>query len=196
MAINVTKFMVSNDLRSIELDVNVDAGTITSIGLWNDATYNNPEHLEDFSSLLVGTGTSESIVLDSVALAGTLNQAIDLTGIYFMKITSSGGDSIIVATVSLTQWYILQARLVANIDLSCLNCNANFQNALLLDLYVEAVKNALLIGRYKDAIEHLKKLRITTDINNCDECNDIEALVSTAGNIVSVGVIDCILTTT
>ena len=37
MAINVTKFMVSNDLRSLELDITCDAGaTITSIALWNE----------------------------------------------------------------------------------------------------------------------------------------------------------------
>lgn len=194
MAINVTKFMVSNDQRSIELDMNVDSGTFTSIGLWNDQTYNNPENLEDFSSLLSGLSNTESIVLDPAALAGTLNQAKDLTGIYFMRIVASNGDKIIVATVNLTQWYIFQARLIANIDLSCLGCNSNFQNALLLDLYVEAVKSSLLIGRYHDAITHLRKLRLTTDTNDCDECNDIEPLISTAGNIVSVGVLDCVLT--
>ena len=88
----------------------------------------------------------------------------------------------------------VQAKLIANVDLSCLNCNANFQNALLFDLYLEATKQALLLGRYQDAIDNLANLIITVDTSSCDDCSDIDPVVSTAGNIVSVGVIDCLIT--
>ena len=98
------------------------------------------------------------------------------------------------ATVNLTQYYIIQAKLIANVDLSCLNCNTNFQNALLFDLYLEATKNSLILGRYQDAISNLSKLIITVETSDCDSCKNIEPVVSTAGNIVSVGVIDCQLT--
>ena len=214
MAINVTKFMVSNDLRSIELDITCDAGaTMTSIALWNQDTYNNPdpEVIEDFSDHLDGTTNVESIILgqsliedeiglppaeaNSVALLGTIFVG-DLTGMYFMRMSSSNGDAITVATINLTQFYIVEAKLLANVDLSCLNCNTNFQNALLMDLYMEAIKSSLTIGRFKDAIQILKKLKITTETGDCAECLNIEPLISTAGNIVSVGVIDCTLTTT
>ena len=214
MAINVTKFMVSNDLRSLELDITCDEGaTITSIALWNENTYNDPadDVIEDFSDYLDGTTNSESIILGqsaldpapdpipspnpAVALLGTLFVG-DLTGMYFMRISSSNGDAITVATINLTQFYIVEARLLANVDLSCLNCNTNFQNALLMDLYMEAIKSSLTIGRFKDAIQILKKLKITTETGDCAECQNIEPLVSTAGNIVSVGVIDCTLQTT
>ena len=211
MAINVTKFMVSNDLRSLELDITCDAGaTITSIALWNENTYNNPadDVIQDFSSYLLGVSNSESLVLGQeslgasspangmdVALLGTLFTG-NLTGMYFMRISSSNGDAITVATINLTQFYIVEAKLLANVDLSCLNCNTNFQNALLMDLYMEAIKSSLTIGRFKDAIEILKKLKITTETGDCAECLNIEPLISTAGNIVSVGVIDCTLQTT
>ena len=214
MAINVTKFMISNDLRSIELDINCDAGaTITSIALWNENTYNNPadDVIQDFSEHLDGTSNVESIILgqsllpseaslpaaeaNSIALLGTLFVG-DLTGMYFMRIISSNGDAITVATINLTQFYIVEAKLLANVDLSCLNCNTNFQNALLMDLYMEAIKSSLTIGRFKDAIQILKKLKITTETGDCAECLNIEPLISTAGNIVSVGVIDCTLQTT
>ena len=203
--------MVSNDLRSLELDITCDAGaTITSIALWNENTYNNPadDVIQDFSSYLLGVSNSESLVLGQeslgasspangmdVALLGTLFTG-NLTGMYFMRISSSNGDAITVATINLTQFYIVEAKLLANVDLSCLNCNTNFQNALLMDLYMEAIKSSLTIGRFKDAIEILKKLKITTETGDCAECLNIEPLISTAGNIVSVGVIDCTLQTT
>jgi len=197
MAINVTKFMVTNDLQSMELDITAEPGhTITSIALWDENTYNNPdpEVLLDLTSLLEGTTNTESLVIGQVDLSGTIYMG-DLTGIYFMRISASNGDAIIVATINLTQWYIVTARLIANVDLSCLNCNANFQNALLLDLYLEAIKSALTIGRFKDAIQHLSKLKITAGTGDCSECDTLEPLISTAGNIVSVGVIDCTITT-
>ena len=214
MAINVTKFMISNDLRSIELDIACDVGTnITSIALWNELTYNNPsdDAIQDFSEHLSGLSNTESIILgqslleseaslppaeaNSIALLGTQFVG-DLTGMYFMRIISSNGDAVTVATINLTQFYIVEAKLLANVDLSCLNCNTNFQNALLMDLYMEAIKSSLTIGRFKDAIQILKKLRLTTETGDCAECLNIEPLISTAGNIVSVGVIDCTLQTT
>jgi len=198
MAINVTKFMVTNDLASIELDMTAELGhTITSIAMWDQNTYNNPdpEVIVDFSSKLEGTSNVESIVLDSGDLSPTIFNG-SLTGMYFMRIFASNGDAIIVATINLTQFYIVEAKLLANVDLSCLNCNTNFQNALLMDLYMEAIKSSLTIGRFKDAIQILKKLKITTETGDCAECLNIEPLISSAGNIVSVGVIDCTLTTT
>tara|TARA_R110000823_G_scaffold65644_3_gene153927 strand:- start:165 stop:743 length:579 start_codon:yes stop_codon:yes gene_type:complete len=191
MSINVTKFLVSNDLASIDLDVNVTVGqTVTQLLLWTEATYKDPSKSIDLSSLIVGSSEVESLTI-SASNAGVSS----FTGIYFVQITTSEPEAAIVATFNLTQYYIVQAKLIANIDLSCLNCNTNFQNALLFDLYLEATKNSLILGRYQDAISNLSKLIITIESSNCDSCNDIDPIVSTAGNIVSVGVIDCLLTT-
>tara|TARA_R110000822_G_scaffold63583_5_gene156096 strand:- start:165 stop:743 length:579 start_codon:yes stop_codon:yes gene_type:complete len=191
MSINVTKFLVSNDLASIDLDVNVTVGqTVTQLLLWTEATYKDPSKSIDLSSLIVGSSEVESLTI-SASNAGVSS----FTGIYFVQITTSEPEAAIVATFNLTQYYIVQAKLIANIDLSCLNCNTNFQNALLFDLYLEATKNSLILGRYQDAISNLSKLIITIESSDCDSCNDIDPIVSTAGNIVSVGVIDCLLTT-
>tara|TARA_R110002124_G_scaffold62103_1_gene170000 strand:- start:11451 stop:12029 length:579 start_codon:yes stop_codon:yes gene_type:complete len=191
MSINVTKFLVSNDLASIDLDVNVTVGqTVTQLLLWTEATYKDPSKSIDLSSLIVGSSEVESLTI-SANNAGVSS----FTGIYFVQITTSEPEAAIVATFNLTQYYIVQAKLIANIDLSCLNCNTNFQNALLFDLYLEATKNSLILGRYQDAISNLSKLIITIESSDCDSCNDIDPIVSTAGNIVSVGVIDCLLTT-
>ena len=190
MAINVTKFLVANDLASIDLDVTVTvAETVTAMYMWTDATYKDPAQKIDLTSLLAGATNSESLTI-TAAQAGLST----FNGLYFVQLETSDSEAVVIATVNLTQYYIIQAKLIANIDLSCLNCNGNFQNALLFDMYLTATQNALIIGRFQDAIGHLEKLIITVDTSTCDECNDIEPVVSTAGNIVSVGVIDCLLT--
>jgi len=190
MAISVTKYVVSNDLSTIDLEVTVNPGqTVTQLLLWTEDTYRDPAQSIDLSSLLVGGGNTEDLVI-STSDAGLST----FDGIYFAQITTSDSEAVVVATFNLTQYYIVQAKLIANIDLSCLSCNGNFQNALLFDMYLEATKNALLLGRFQDAIDNLKNVIITIDSSSCDECSDIDPVVSTAGNIVSVGVIDCLLT--
>ena len=181
--------MVSNDLSTIDLKVGFDnAVTGTSLLFWNQDTYRDPAQSVDLTSLLTGSqGESISITLNNTGES-------TFSGMYFLQILDSNGDAVVVATFNLTQYYIIQAKLIANVDLSCLNCNANFQNALLFDMYLEATKQALLLGRFQDAIDNLKKLIITVDTSDCDSCNDIDPVVSTAGNIVSVGVLDCELT--
>jgi hypothetical protein len=191
MSINVTKFLVATDLATIDLDVNITIGqTVTELLLWTDATYKDPSQSIDLSSLLAGASEVESITI-TAADAGLSS----FTGIYFAQITTSEPEALMTATFNLTQYYVVQAQLVANIDLSCLSCNGNFQNALLFDLYLEATKNSLILGRFKDAITYLNNLIITVETSDCDACGNIEPIVSTAGNIVSVGVIDCLITT-
>mgnify|MGYP006110350997 FL=1 len=191
MAISVTRFMVTNNLLSINLDVEINSGqTVTRLLLWDQKTYRDPSKSVNLTSLLSGSNNTESIVI-SASNAGVTK----FDGMYFLQIETSNSEAVVVATFNMTQYYTVQAKLIANIDLSCLNCNTNFQNALLFDLYLEATKQALLLGRYQDAIENLAKLIITVDTSDCDACNDIEPLISTAGNIVSVGVIDCIIAT-
>ena len=82
MSINVTKFLVSNDLASIDLDVNVTVGqTVTQLLLWTEATYKDPSKSIDLSSLIVGSSEVESLTI-SASNAGVSS----FTGIYFLSI--------------------------------------------------------------------------------------------------------------
>jgi len=191
MAIYVTRYSVSNDMSTLNLDVTVNTSErVTSIKLTNEKTYRVSYYEKDFSSKLSGTTNQESISISASEVG-----IVRFDGIYFIEIETSDNASAIVAASNLTQYYIIQAKLVANIDLSCLNCNTNFQNALLFDLYLETLRQSLLLGRFRDAIDYLRKIQVNLiEGSDCDECKDIPALVSTAGNIVSVGVIDCLLT--
>lgn len=190
MAITISTCTVSNDLSTIDLEFVLDPGdTASELLFWDEDTYKDPSMSLDLTSSLVGTGNSEILTFS----ASDLNLS-RLTGIYFFQISSTNGDAVIVATFNLTQYYVVQAKLLANIDLSCLSCNVNFQNSLLFDMYLEAVNSSLILGRFQDAIDNLAKLKIVVETSDCDECNNLEPLVSSAGNIVSVGVIDCLLT--
>ncbi len=190
MAITISRFAVSNSRLSMALDIEVGAGeTVTDIKLWTDRTYKNFGEAVDCNVLLSGTSNTENIVISGNE---TGDQYQD--GIYFVQITSSDSSDVpgMVATVSLTRYYGVTAQLLANINLSCINCNENFQNATLLDLYVQGMSNALKLGRFRDAILFYNKINIFTEAT-CAECEDIGPVVSSAGNIVSVGVVDCIL---
>lgn len=181
--------MVSNDLNTIDLDVEINPGqTVTKILVWDQDNYKDPSTATDLTSLSLGASNSESITISTSDIG-----KVRFDGMYFLQIETSDEEAIVVATFNLTQYYTIQAKLIANIDLSCLSCNSNFQNALLFDLYLEATRQSLLLGRYQDAINNLSKLIITIDTSSCDSCNDVPALVSSAGNVVSVGIIDCLI---
>ena len=190
MAITVNKFAVSNDRATIELQITVGAGqTVTGLKLYTDRTYKNVSLAKDLSSKLSGASNVETLTLNSNDTGDSFQD-----GIYFIDITSSDSNDPIgaAATVSLTRYYGVTAKLLANVNLSCINCNENFQNAALLDLYVQGMSNALRLGRFRDAILFYNKINIFTEAA-CAECEDIAPVVSSAGNIVSVGVVDCIL---
>ncbi len=190
MAITVNQFSVTNDRQTIDLQISVAAGqTVTGLKLYTDRTYKNINQVKDLTSKLAGTSNVETLVLDSSDTGDSYQD-----GIYFVEITSSdSADSIgIAATLSLTRYYGVTAQLLANVNLSCMECNQNFQNATLLDLYVQGMSNGLRLGRFRDAILFYNKINIFTEAA-CAECEDIAPVVSSAGNIVSVGVVDCIL---
>ena len=190
MAITISRFAVSNNRLSMALDIEVGSGqTVTDIKLWTDRTYKNFGDAVSCNALISGTSNTENIVISGNE---TGDQYQD--GIYFVQITSSDSSEVpgMVATLSLTRYYGVTAQLLANVNLSCINCNENFQNATLLDLYVQGMSNALKLGRFRDAILFYNKINIFTEAA-CAECSDIAPVVSSAGNIVSVGVVDCIL---
>lgn len=187
--ITVNTFQISTDRKSIALQVTVDSGqVVTSLKLWTDSTYKIESQAVNLSSLISGSSNVETITIDASAVSGVST----FDGIYFLEIESDDTGDIpgLVATFSATRLYGVIAQLMANVDLSCLNCNENFQNASLLDLYVESVINSIRLGRFRDAIEFFKKINIYEEFE-CSECKNIAPVVSTAGNLVTVGVLDC-----
>jgi len=188
--ITVNQFKISNDRKTISLQTTVAVGQVLNrLVLWTEDTYKSSSLLKDLTSKISGADETEAITITA------LDAGVDsFDGLYIIELGSDDVTDVpgIVATISLTRFYGIMAQLLANVNLSCLNCNDNFQNSLLLDLYLQGIINALTLGRFRDAINFLKKINIFAEFN-CAECVNISPVVSSAGNIVSIGVIDCVL---
>lgn len=188
--ITITQFSISNDLLEMDLAVSVDATQrVTSLKLWTDSTFKDPDLVKDLSSKLSGTSENETIKLVPSDIGAT-----KFTGMYFLQIESDdvGDNPAMVAAVSLVQFYGVVTALLFTVNTSCLNCNTNLQNALLLDMYIEGIKSALRVGRFRDAITFFEKINIITNKTECSVC-DQTTINSTGDGWVSVGVIDCTL---
>lgn len=185
MAITIKKFQINNTRTLIDVDIEVDAGfNVTSLTLWDESNYKDPENNSVLDAKIEGTTNTESFTITPTdAGVGSFD------GIYLLEIETNNPLDVpgIVGTIALSRFYSAIASLLCSIDTSCLNCNDNFQNALLLDMYVEAIRAAVSLGRFPDAINHLSKINIFTE--TCKDCNKLP-VISTAGNIVSVGIID------
>lgn len=193
MAITIQTYSVSNDLSSISLDFKMSGqnDTVNNVLMWTEKTYKDPNNSIDLTAFMSGLTNEESVVINASEL-----ELSSFDGIYFIEITSAEGDAVAAGAADFTQYYKAAATLLSRLDMSCLACNSDFQNALLLDLYLQATINSLLLGRYQDAIEHLSKIHVVTEsYEECKECFKVKPSVSTSDNIVSVGIIDCQLST-
>ena len=190
MAITVNTLTVSNDLSKINLSLEVNSGqTANKLLLWDQDTYKDPSKQIDLTAKFSQAGNVENIEITATEAGFS-----KFDGLYIFQIETTDGDAVLVGVSSFTQYYVIQSKLLATIDLSCLSCNPNFQNALLFDLYLTATEKALELGRFQDAILNLDKLKVLKTSSDCKDCFDIDPVVSTASNIVSVGIIDCQLT--
>ncbi len=183
MDIILNQFSVSTDMSKIIISL-TSSSAITSLKMWTSSTYKDPNNFIDLSSYLQGQYT-----LGIEILASEIDEINSFSELYFVEVTTDDGG-VIIGTYEPTQFYIAQASLLSTINLSCLSCNDNFQNAILLDMYLEALNKALVYGRFMDAIDFLNRIRITYISEACTDCVELDPLVSSAGNIVSVGVID------
>lgn len=182
MNIILNQCSVSTDMSKISISLTSDS-PITGLKMWTSSTYKDPNSFIDLSAYLQGQFT-----LSTEILASELDEITSFSELYFIEV-EVGNGGIVVGTYEPTQFYIAQASLLSTIDLSCLSCNDTFQNAILLDMYLEALNKALVYGRFMDAIDFLNRIRITYIPEACTDCIELDPLISSAGNIVSVGVI-------
>lgn len=190
--ITITQFSISNDLKEMQLDITVaSTKRVTEVLLWNQDTFKDDNQKVDLSSKLAGTSENESLAI----IPTDINES-DFSGLYIIQITSDdvADKPAMVAAISLRQYYSVVTALLFTVNTSCLNCNTNLQNALLLDMYLEAIKTALQVGRFRDAITFLSKINITAHSVDCDTCKS-STINGSSDGWVTVGVLDCILGT-
>ena len=170
--ITVNKFQISADRKQIDVEVSSAIGeTITGATLWTDETYGITLSGIDLTTKLTGIGPdySFSILPEDVSITS-------FDGIYFMEFTTSEAPTVdnpimtvIVAASSFIQFFYCINNMLCNIQRDCIDCDYNLQNILLADLFLEGMKNALMIGRFTDAVNFLNSLRKICN-TNCDTC--------------------------
>ncbi len=188
--ITITQFSISNDLKEMQLNVSVGSSyRVTEVVLWNQDTFKDDTKKIDLSSKLSGASESESLSI----VPSDINES-DFSGLYLVQITSNdpGDNPALVAAISLRQYYSVITKLLFTVNASCLNCNTNLQNAILIDMYLEAIKTALQVGRFRDAITSLEKINIVTHPSNCDVCTP-DTVNGENNGWITVGVLDCVL---
>lgn len=188
--ITITKLSISNDLKTMSLDITVASGKlVTSLKLWTSSTFKDAAQEVDLTSKLAGTTNTESLTLTTSDIGGT-----NLSDLYFLEIGSNdvGDTNAVVAVINLRQFYGVVVALLFTVLPSCLNCNTNLQNALLLDLYMEAITRGLQVGRFQDAITFFNKINIVTNKVDCKDCFN-QVVTDPGDGWVSIGVLDCIL---
>jgi hypothetical protein len=155
--ITINRFQVSADMKTLIIQVTAASGfRINSLKLSTDETYLDAE--VDLTSKLLQIDETEDIVLIPSDLG--LNA---FNGIYFATFATDeiGVTPVIVAACNFSQFFYAINDSLTKIDADCITCNDHLQNALIMDLYLEGLKSALIVSKYTNAIINfyaLKKL--------------------------------------
>lgn len=157
--------------------------------MWDTKSFKDANNFTDVTPFLNGATNIESLELSNVDL-----QVANFSDMYFVEIISSdGGDNPAVASVvNLRLFYATIVALLYTVDASCLNCNTNLQSATLIDLYLENIRMANQVGRFRDAITFFNKMNIICAKTDCKDCYN-QTVQDPGSGWVSVGVLDCIL---
>lgn len=153
--ITINKFQVSSDMKTLMIKVTAaSTKRITSLKIQTDKTY------LDTSVDLTAKLSTVSEVSDIVLVPSDLTLT-SFDGIYFatFETNEAGVTPVIVAACNFSQFFYAINDSLTNVDGNCLSCNDKIQNVLLMDLYLEGLKNALIVNKYTNAITNFYALR-------------------------------------
>lgn len=147
----VNRFQVSSDMQQLFVEVTAsDGNKIDSFKISTEKTYNDSK--QDLSDKLVRTSEKEIITLTPLDLGLTT-----FNGIYIAEFESDisgeeGIESADAAACNYTQFFYCINDRLTKVNGDCISCDDNMQNVLLIDLYLEALKMALMTKKYNNAI--------------------------------------------
>jgi hypothetical protein len=144
-------------MKTLIIQVTAAAGKrINSFKMSTNETYLDAE--VNLTSKLLQIDETEDIILIPSDLG--LNA---FNGIYFATFGTNeiGVTPVIVAACNFSQFFYAINDSLTKIDSDCIACNNHLQNALMMDLYLEGLKSALIVSKYTNAVTNfyaLKKL--------------------------------------
>ena len=153
--ITVNTFQVSADMKTLTIRATAAAGKrINSFTMQTDETYLDTS--VNLSSKLLQIDEVEDIILNPTDL--NINS---FNGIYFATFGTDevGVTPVKVAACNFTQFFYAVNDSLTKINGDCLSCDDSLQNALVIDLYLEGLKSALIVGKYTNAVVNFYALR-------------------------------------
>lgn len=168
--ITINSFTIASD--GSKLDVSVSAEStykINSAILWTEATYKDYTQAKDFTSKLAQTNENEIFEITASELDVTI-----LEGIYWIEFETDEPDaaSELGVTTNLTRFYYCISEMVCAITDPCMSNNVPLFNSLTANLYIDSLRNALILGQYTSAIMFWKNLNRLCKVS-CKTCCDI-----------------------
>lgn len=172
--ITITKFQVSIDRQTIELEITADlSSTVSAITVADQKQYltNTSTNL---SARITELNANKAITIQASELGVSI-----LDGIYFLTLTDSIDSSNKTSvTTNLSQYFYCINDLLALANTDCVECNDGIKNVLTADLFLEGLKAALYLGRYTEAINHFTQLNKICIIR-CDSCSAVSGTFGT-----------------
>ncbi len=157
--ITITRFQVSIDRTSIELDIDLTGtSTVSAMTIADQEDYLKNLSV-DFVSRITELNANQTITINALELGVSI-----LDGIYFLTLTDSVDNSTSTAvTANISQYFYCINDLLAIANTDCVDCNNGLKNVITAALY---------LGRYTEAIKHFYSLNKLC-INRCDSCSSV-----------------------
>ncbi len=179
--IKINNFQIINNGSQLAIDVETNVGSlITSILLWNDATFKDELQSINLNYKLEQINNKEVFLVNATEL-----QISEFKDIYFIEVTSNYVEEecstctqpALGITYNLLPYYKCMLNyILENKNSNCTDCNNNYKNntAITVNLLIESIEKAIEVGYYSQAIEMLDKLKKICSIKNCKNCKTIQ----------------------
>lgn len=171
--ITINNFNISTDGKTLNVSVSAEATfIITTAKLWTQDTFKDYTQSVDFTSKLVQTSENEIFTIDTSELGIT-----ELDGIYWMEFETDEPDvnPELGVTTNLTRFYYCISEMLCAIQDPCVTNNMPLFNVLTANLYIDSLRNSIILTQYTAAIMFWKNLNRMCKIS-CKTCCEISAV--------------------
>lgn len=171
--ITINNFNISTDGKNLNVSVSASATyKIISVKLWNQSTYKDYTQAVDFTSKLAGTSENEIFTINASEVGET-----DLEGIYWIEFETDelGISPELGVATNLTRFYYCISEMLCAIQDPCVPNNVPLFNVLTSNLYIDSLRNSLILTHYTQAIMFWKNLNRLCKVS-CKTCCDVSSV--------------------
>lgn len=171
--ITINSFTIASDGSNLNVSVSAaETYKITSAILWTQDTYKDYTKAIDFTSKLAQTSENEIFEITAADISVT-----ELDGIYWIEFETdeAAQEAALGVTTNLTRFYYCISEMVYAVTDPCVDNNMPLFNSLTANMYIDCLRNALILSQYTQAIMFWKNLNRMCKVS-CKTCCDIAAI--------------------